>query len=439
MRQWITTLPAVEGFESICTPGLTAQAIAVLGEDVVSWVAALSQRTVVSVLEALQGDGFFTQQRIRTGRFSAESAMLRALMFVVTEDRENLGLTEETKVSVAEWARRPVPLALVMRGTRMTHAALTDAVLRHADDVLEDSAKGAEMRLVSDLLFEHMHDYTNAVEMYYLDVEQQWRQSADARRTETLTALLAGKRMDVDQASARLSYRLDREHIAAVVWKEPPYSAGEEDRALGHIAARAFSQAGCAGVLVHDGSPDAVWVWGASRNQPINRAAFEKSLPSGVRAALGSPAFGPDGFRASHVEALKCAEFIWLGSGEVTAEVTGAVTTYLDLELAILLANDLELARTFVSRQLRGLAARSPRHEMLRHTLRVYLGCERSLAAAADQLHIARNTVTYRLQLARDVLGHDLRERRLELECALQLAAHLGDQVLPKQVPSLFT
>ena len=42
-----------------------------------------------------------------------------------------------------------------------------------------------------------------------------------------------------------------------------------------------------------------------------------------------------------------------------------------------------------------------------------YLACDRSLAKAADLLHVARNTVAYRVKKVESLIGRDLRERKL--------------------------
>ncbi|MGY5123178.1 helix-turn-helix domain-containing protein [Streptomyces nigrescens] len=53
----------------------------------------------------------------------------------------------------------------------------------------------------------------------------------------------------------------------------------------------------------------------------------------------------------------------------------------------------------------------------------MYLAEERSLRAAADRLHVARNTVTYRVKRAQELLpSTTLTDSTLELRLALELA-----------------
>ncbi|WP_283616278.1 helix-turn-helix domain-containing protein, partial [Mycolicibacterium poriferae] len=72
----------------------------------------------------------------------------------------------------------------------------------------------------------------------------------------------------------------------------------------------------------------------------------------------------------------------------------------------------------------------------VRHTLKRYLDFDRSLARTAADLHVARNTVAYRVQRAEQLRGRPATVRRLHLHAALVLVEELGDVVL-RPDPSL--
>jgi DNA-binding PucR family transcriptional regulator len=57
----------------------------------------------------------------------------------------------------------------------------------------------------------------------------------------------------------------------------------------------------------------------------------------------------------------------------------------------------------------------------LRETVRVYLAEGSSAPRAAEQPHLYRNTVLYRLGRAEELLGYAVGERRLALMLALEL------------------
>ena len=59
--------------------------------------------------------------------------------------------------------------------------------------------------------------------------------------------------------------------------------------------------------------------------------------------------------------------------------------------------------------------------------MKCYLDNERSLSAAAEALHVARNTVAYRVQRAEALRGHEVGVRRMQLQAALALLEEFGD------------
>jgi DNA-binding PucR family transcriptional regulator len=89
-----------------------------------------------------------------------------------------------------------------------------------------------------------------------------------------------------------------------------------------------------------------------------------------------------------------------------------------------------------VRSELGELGGRGEGAQALRTTLLHYLEAERSLVRVAEELHIARGTVAYRVKRAQEVLGHDIGARRSSLHAALLLAEELGDSVLEPTRPT---
>ena len=86
---------------------------------------------------------------------------------------------------------------------------------------------------------------------------------------------------------------------------------------------------------------------------------------------------------------------------------------------------DLEQARTFVQRELRGLAGDDDLTARLAATLRTYLDEHSSRSRTAKRLGIHENTVSYRIKQAEEILGRSVDQRTLELRVALALAQHV--------------
>ena len=133
--------------------------------------------------------------------------------------------------------------------------------------------------------------------------------------------------------------------------------------------------------------------------------------------AIGEPARGIAGFRASHVEALEAQRIARLAGRR-----EGSVTRYNDIALRSLATADLDYARTFVARELGPLAGADDTTRRLAATVRTYLDENGSRGRTAKRLSVHENTVAYRLRQAEELLGRSVEKRTLELRVALALA-----------------
>ncbi|MGW7245313.1 PucR family transcriptional regulator [Streptomyces decoyicus] len=135
--------------------------------------------------------------------------------------------------------------------------------------------------------------------------------------------------------------------------------------------------------------------------------------------AVGPPAHGMAGMRRSHYGAREAERVARLAPGNW-------LTDYRVVRLVALATADPEHARWFLHDLLGPLASDGTRVRELRETLRVYLAEERSLRAAAGALHVARNTVTYRVKRAEELLPAPTTPgSTLELRLALEIARTL--------------
>ena len=112
----------------------------------------------------------------------------------------------------------------------------------------------------------------------------------------------------------------------------------------------------------------------------------------------------------------------------MVAHPAGSVVCYPDIALNALLTRDLSAARQFVRQELGELSSGSERSRRLRSTLVAFFEEGMSWGRTAERLNIHQNTVIYRVNQAKDLLGRPLTERRLELEVALRLA-EAGDNL----------
>ena len=243
-----------------------------------------------------------------------------------------------------------------------------------------------------------------------------------ARRAETVRMILDDVPIAEQRAGERLGYELSQTHTCVVLWSEDAVEQGTLDRAA-HALAHAV---GARRPLVLPATVAAVWAWIGTAGEPDLaqlRAAMEDVDPA-IRAAVGPSCPGLAGFRRSHDGAVAT-------HGLVAAARGGErLTTYRDVEVTTLVAQDPRRMTDFVRTTLGPLAARDAAAARLRETLRIYLSEGESAPRAAQRLYTHRNTVLQRVARAEELLGHPIADRRLELALALELTHRLGERTL---------
>ncbi len=259
--------------------------------------------------------------------------------------------------------------------------------------------------------------------MHEWDAERErWVGGTLARRTELAHELLAGDGPGLETASRGLGYELDRCLTAAVIWcgldtdpLDGPFAGLEtaaETLAAAVGAPRALTLPVGAGTL---------WAWVGSAAAPdldVVEECLASTLPEDVGVALGTPGTALAGFRRSHEEALWARRVAELGG-------TLGVVRYDRVEVVSLLAQDVDRLDRFVDRTLGDLIADDAATARVRETLLAWLEEGGNARRAADRLHTHKNTVLYRVQRARQILGHDPGDDRLALQLALVARSRL--------------
>nr|WP_240982154.1 helix-turn-helix domain-containing protein [Streptomyces sp. S3(2020)] len=241
---------------------------------------------------------------------------------------------------------------------------------------------------------------------------------------EVVRGILHGDAVSVERASRVLGYDLTRHHVAFVAWADDLSEAGATE--LEGAVAELLRASGCTASLVLPVGDRRVWAWGSGVRRPPALPVGGTHRPSPeVRVAAGLAAPSLDGFRESHYQALEAARVGMMSPGHRW------LFDYGELDVVALLSYRIDLAREFVRRELGALAGSEEAIVTVRTTLKCYLDVERSLNTAAERLHVARNTVAYRVQRAEELRGEGIHVRRMQLQAALTLVEELGETVLP--------
>ncbi|MBW0016686.1 MAG: PucR family transcriptional regulator [Mycobacterium sp.] len=239
---------------------------------------------------------------------------------------------------------------------------------------------------------------------------EQLTRGTQAERLQTVTLIINGAPIRRALAETRLSYRLDRSHLAAIVWSNQP----EPDAAvLDEIVEALAAALGETRPLAVTASVGALWVWLPSGHDPdLQPIGNILGRHPDVFVALGSPALGVDGFRRSHLEALATQRLLMRAQHIQLAR-------WESIELVALVSQDEPRAREFVQRTLGPLASADPE---LRDTVRIYLREQSNAPRTATQLFTHRNTVLSRIARAERLLPKPLSQNNIEVALALELA-----------------
>ncbi|MFE3199270.1 PucR family transcriptional regulator [Embleya sp. NPDC059237] len=341
-------------------------------------------------------------------------------------------LSAELTNAIRERIADNTTVDLLLRYVRATHANFTRELFEFRETMIPAEDQPAMMRSISADLFEGMETLSASVTEKFAAERNRWFAGSVGERFELVSAILKGKPIDTRKALHQLRYDLTLHHVALILWQDEITPDSRRD--LETTALRLLDQVGCSSMLLLPAGPGRLWAWGGrATDHPgeLRRSAKPMDLPAHVHVASGLPGDGIAGFRRSHQQAIT-AERV----GRITEPGPSRLCDYGDLELVILLGNDADAAADFVRRELGPLAADNRTMAALRETVRCLLDNERGVATTAKHLHIAKNTVVYRVKKAEQLLGRSLREDHLRLHFALYLAERLGSSVLAKQGPA---
>lgn len=256
----------------------------------------------------------------------------------------------------------------------------------------------------------------------YTDECHEWAGAAEARRWETVRAILEGEDLDGDRATSLLGHPVSDHQTALVCWADAEVEdVAEAEAGLRALAAELARQIGGRGTITVVSSLRGLWAWIATPGRP-DLDGIDLAVPTGLHLAIGEPSPGCIGMRRSFDEARAAQRLAMSGSNQ-------PITRYRDVELACLAtgAGSLETMRTVALRELGGLAGSDESARRLRETASTYLAHGSNVEATAATLVVHANTVRYRIRQVEEQIGHPLAERIAFVQIALQCMEVLGD------------
>ena len=319
--------------------------------------------------------------------------------------------------------RRGADTEMVVLTYRAGQNAFWEGWIDAAAELVPDRDELVEVLRVSSVLLPSYIDKVLASVLARAEEErEELLRGGLARRAQTVRMILDDVPITEQRAGQLLGFELSQTHTCVVLWSEDAVEQGTLDRAA-HALAHAV---GARRPLVLPATATALWAWIGTAGEPeLARlhAAMDDVEPA-IRAAAGPSCPGLAGFRRTHDGAVATHSLVaGTGAGE-------RLTTYRDVEVTALVAQDPRRMTDFVRTTLGPLAGHDAAAARLRETLRIYLREGENAPRAAERLYAHRNTVLQRVARAEELLGHPIADRRLELALALELYHRLGGRTL---------
>lgn len=311
---------------------------------------------------------------------------------------------------------------------------------RYFEQVLALDASAEDKLHVSLQVQLFLHQYVDRVSVevqhaYAEEARRRYERSASATAT-VIREVLAGAEVQPGRFERLARYRLEQQHLGAVLWVDDANPGVDSSPQLADLATEIARRLGPRTTSLYTAvDRSAGWAWfgtpdggaGAGEDAAARAVISEATeAVAGVRAALGSWSPGADGFRRSHQQAEAAASVLQAGQG-----TRQRVVGYGDPGVAItaILVGDLTATRAWVHDQLGGLADAGDAAQRLRDTLECFLQCESSYTRTAERMSLHRNSVTYRVERAVEARGRPVTDSATDLAAALTVCRLLGDAV----------
>jgi hypothetical protein len=372
-----------------------------LAEDLKGRIEPLAAATLAILRAespALLADSPFGSEEVAAFTRSGLRVALRAFARGVLPERAG-----ELDAAAVRAAAGAGGLRLLLNGYWAAQQSLWSAWL----DLVEEGAETATRRELlrrGEFFAAYTRLHGDLIAQAYQREVTRGARGPESERLQAVRSLLEGDPLP----AASIDFGAERHHLGLIAWGEGAEGAARELAASLHRP------------LLLLGPLDGEW-WGwisggreLSRGEEI--ALDRHRPPASAGLALGLPAFGLAGFRATHRQARRAR---WGARG------APGLHRFADVAVESLAAENEEDARAFLARELRGINDDSTTSRRIRETLAAYFAAEHNAASAAVALGVHQQTVANRLRTAEERLGAPIGSRRLELELALRLRAAL--------------
>lgn len=416
MSAWMSALrpdkdATADHLEPVSFPETVARARAVLGDEATAWGIQRAKQICDAYAASAGADP--TVAAGGPDRVACEAALLTVLVSLRTGRAD--AAPPEGFEGVRRAVRRGAKIETAMRVVWFSHTATQMALLEVLSREVSPERLIDELRVVSEGLLAFVDGLVRELATTYDQERAAWHGRLAAMRRQTIDHIIE-RGTAPDGSEQLLGIRLGGHHLAAVIRSvdtAPP--TGWDSSVMRYIAA-VTTTVEAANSLVLDQPDGSTAIW-SFPTVPADAVAAARRVPHPPRSvvALGPVGQHVAGLQTSLLGALQAA----LVGRQHQSEGTWA---YDDVGLQALLLADPKAAGRYVRHVLEGLTGGDAKSAMLRETLCAYLRHGRSRLAAADELHVAPNTVAYRVHQADERLERPALKDPTAMIVALKLA-----------------
>lgn len=395
----------------------------VLPGPVITWALVAADQVADEVEDLRRSDSIVIREETRkVERLACAAGVLTTVASLRSGDPVEQAPDEMLRQVRAAF-HQGADLPSIIRFVWSHHARFQEKLLLAQRALAPAEDSGAQLQDLHARMHQILDAYISAVDVEFRHEQDRWQGGVPAQRRALLEEVLAGEEHPHDPET-RLGIRLAGCYVFA--WAGTPDAVMDEEQRerVRGFREQVGQQLGATGGFSQDfADDDILWcltfppspVW--EGDNPLRGVR----LPSGLRLAVGPVARGVAELYRALVGVAEAHRISRHPARPATGRGVTDLVFHEDIRvLSVLTRSEAELA-DFVGRVLGELAGNTAKNVDLRRTLLLYLLHGRSRKGAAAVLHISPNTVAYRVEQARDLIGDDSPETSLEMLLALQI------------------
>jgi hypothetical protein len=413
---------------ALSPPELLARSIDIVGLSATSWAVEVAARATEQI-RGLERTGGFPTASSGHVRRASEVAFLQLLIAVTADPGDEVYriLSDDLLEIVRLGVRRGLPLDVLLNRVWGIHTVTRDEMIAELQRILPEEERASILRELGAAMLDYANSHAYRVAMAYAEEQRAWRGWRTETQRRTIAAVVDGS-SPPDRDGGPLDVHWPGGHLYALSWFEEQSGTPDVEQSISEFADSVGELIGAERVVVIDYEGTTQLWWSAPGALAPDAASLIRSArrPDWMRLAVGPQGRTVEGFRAA-VRGARLTERM----ARLPEAAGGSVWRFDEVGHLALLVENRDAAAWYVRQELAALAGPGTRLAEIRDTVRRYLESGNSRVLVAKELHLAPNTVAYRVGKASELLGRPVAERSQQVLLALQLVHTLPGLIDP--------